>query len=67
MFAALGLLRRKVGPHILHRNVTSFKKTTQLKNMLNSEKIEFIMEAHSGISARIVEEAGTNSINFLSC
>lgn len=35
-----------------------FQKTTQLKNMLNSNELEFIMEAHNGLSARIVEEAG---------
>lgn len=35
-----------------------FQKTTQLKNMLNSKELEFIMEAHNGLSARIVEEAG---------
>lgn len=26
--------------------------------MLNSKELEFIMEAHNGLSARIVEEAG---------
>jgi len=34
------------------------RKTTQFKQMLNSEGLEFLMEAHSGLSARIVEEAG---------
>lgn len=38
------------------------KKTTQLKNMLNSNELEFIMEAHNGLSARIVEEAGFKGI-----
>jgi phosphoenolpyruvate phosphomutase len=37
-------------------------KTTQLKMMLNSEKMEFILEAHNGLSARIVEEAGFKGI-----
>jgi phosphoenolpyruvate phosphomutase len=37
-------------------------KTTQLKKMLNSDKTEFILEAHSGLSARIVEEAGFKGI-----
>jgi len=38
------------------------KKTTQLKNMLQSSKLEFIMEAHNGLSAKIVEETGFKGI-----
>jgi len=38
------------------------KKTTQFKTLLNSEQLEFIMEAHSGLSAKIVEEAGFKGI-----
>lgn len=38
------------------------RKTTQLKNMLKSNKMEFLMEAHNGMSARIVEEAGFKGI-----
>jgi phosphoenolpyruvate phosphomutase len=38
------------------------KKTTQLKEMLQSDRLEFIMEAHNGLSARIVEEAGFKGI-----
>lgn len=38
------------------------KKTTQLKQMLQSERLEFIMEAHNGLSAKIVEEAGFKGI-----
>ncbi|MCP5006778.1 MAG: phosphoenolpyruvate mutase, partial [Planctomycetes bacterium] len=38
------------------------KKTTQLKNLLKSPQLEFLMEAHSGISAKIVEEAGFKGI-----
>lgn len=34
------------------------KKTTQFKQMLQSDEIEFILEAHNGLSAKIVEEAG---------
>lgn len=37
-------------------------KTTQFKNMLNSGSLEFILEAHNGLSARIVEEAGFKGI-----
>ena len=38
------------------------KKTTKLKSMLSSGELEFIMEAHNGLSARIVEEAGFKGI-----
>jgi phosphoenolpyruvate phosphomutase len=38
------------------------KKTTQLRNMLQSNELEFLMEAHNGISAKIAEEAGFKGI-----
>jgi phosphoenolpyruvate phosphomutase len=38
------------------------RKTTQLKGLLQSPETEFILEAHSGLSARIVEEAGFRGI-----
>jgi phosphoenolpyruvate phosphomutase len=38
------------------------KKTAQLKQMLQSDHLEFIMEAHNGLSAKIVEEAGFKGI-----
>jgi phosphoenolpyruvate phosphomutase len=38
------------------------KKTTQFKQLLNSGRLEFLMEAHNGLSARIVEEAGFKGI-----
>lgn len=38
------------------------KKTSQLKALLNSGDTEFILEAHSGLSARIAEEAGFKGI-----
>jgi phosphoenolpyruvate phosphomutase len=37
-------------------------KTTQLKQILNSQHLEFLMEAHNGLSAKIVEEAGFKGI-----
>ncbi|MHC4454557.1 MAG: phosphoenolpyruvate mutase, partial [Planctomycetota bacterium] len=37
-------------------------KTTQLKQMILSPQLEFLMEAHSGMSAKIVEEAGFKGI-----
>jgi phosphoenolpyruvate phosphomutase len=38
------------------------KKTTQLKQMLLSGEVEFLMESHSGLSAKIAEEAGFKGI-----
>lgn len=38
------------------------KKTTQLKQMITSSELEFLMEAHNGMSAKIVEEAGFKGI-----
>lgn len=38
------------------------KKTTQFKQLLQSREPEFLMEAHNGLSARIVEEAGFKGI-----
>ncbi|MDZ4731268.1 MAG: phosphoenolpyruvate mutase [Xanthomonadales bacterium] len=38
------------------------KKSSQLRAMLQSGSTEFIMEAHNGLSARIVEEAGFKGI-----
>ncbi|MDF7791698.1 phosphoenolpyruvate mutase [Pantoea ananatis] len=37
-------------------------KTTQLRNLIHSNKLNFLMEAHNGLSARIVEEAGFEGI-----
>lgn len=38
------------------------KKTTVLKNMIKSKDLEFLMEAHNGLSAKIVEETGFKGI-----
>lgn len=38
------------------------KKTTQLKEMLLSKNLEFIMEAHNGLSARVVQETGFRGV-----
>ena len=42
------------------RNLTTHKpsKTQQLRELLKRRQVDFIMEAHSGLSAAIVEEAG---------
>jgi len=38
------------------------RKSSRLRALLESEQLEFLMEAHNGISARIVEEAGFHGI-----
>lgn len=38
------------------------KKTTQFRKLLASDELEFICEAHNGLSARIAEEAGFRGI-----
>jgi phosphoenolpyruvate phosphomutase len=37
-------------------------KTTQFRQLLQSNRLEFLMEAHNGLSATIVEEAGFKGI-----
>src|SRR6266498_5168995 len=37
-------------------------KTQQFKRLLQSKRLEFLMEAHNALSARIVEEAGFRGI-----
>lgn len=41
---------------------TAPTKTSQLRKMLTSNQLEFIMEAHNGLSAKIVEQAGFKGI-----
>jgi phosphoenolpyruvate phosphomutase len=38
------------------------RKTTQFKQLLQSGNVEFLLEAHSGLSAKIAEEAGFKAI-----
>lgn len=38
------------------------KKTTQLKTLVKSANLEFLMEAHNGLSAKIAEDAGFKGI-----
>ncbi len=45
-----------------HTPDAPLRKTTQLRRMLESDQLEFIMEAHNGLSAKIVEEAGFKGI-----
>jgi phosphoenolpyruvate phosphomutase len=47
--------------HHQPQNLTK-KKTTQLKELIQMKDLGFIMEAHSGLSAKIVEETGFSGI-----
>src|SRR5258706_7409403 len=38
------------------------KKTTQFRQLLKANRLEFLMEAHNGLSATIVEETGFKGI-----
>lgn len=38
------------------------KRSTAFKRLLQSDRLEFILEAHNGLSAKIVEEAGFKGI-----
>ena len=38
--------------------MTKEKKTSQFRSLLNSEILEFLLESHNGISAKIAEESG---------
>ncbi|MGR3179143.1 MAG: phosphoenolpyruvate mutase [Candidatus Anammoxibacter sp.] len=38
------------------------KKSAQLRHLIKNSKLDFLLEAHSGISAKIVEEAGFKGI-----
>ncbi len=40
----------------------NMKKTSNLKKILNSKSLDFFLEAHNGLSAKIVEEAGFKGI-----
>ncbi len=40
----------------------NIKRTTQFKALLHSAELEFLCEAHNGISARIAEEAGFRAL-----
>jgi len=47
--------------HIPEKTV-SYNKCAQLRKLIESPELEFILEAHNGISARIVEQAGIKGI-----
>jgi len=56
----------KTAAEFLHttplENLTQQSKASQFSAMISSQDLEFIMEAHDGLSARIVEEAGFKGI-----
>lgn len=50
------------GARALSSAAPAVKKTTQLKKLIQSDELSYIMEAHNGLSARIVQEAGFQGI-----
>lgn len=50
------------GPGIGLGDAAHRRKTTQLRELLTSPDLSFIMEAHNGLSAKVVEEAGFQGI-----
>ncbi|MCC5793876.1 MAG: phosphoenolpyruvate mutase [Chromatiales bacterium] len=40
----------------------ALRRTTRFRRLLESDELEFLLEAHNGLSARIVEEAGFRGI-----
>jgi len=45
-----------------HNRRASDKKTVQFRSLLHSSELEFLCEAHNGLSAKICEEAGFKGI-----
>jgi len=50
------------GLNLIDQEQIVMKKTTSFKQLLSSNGTEFLMEAHNGLSARIVEETGFKCI-----
>ena len=48
--------------HAVSAPIESLSKTAQFRRLLDPSALSFIMEAHNGLSARIVEEAGFQGI-----
>src|SRR6188768_2633250 len=57
-------LRDSISPKIISklRERSMNSKATMFRQMLQSNELEFILEAHNGLSAKIVEEAGFKGI-----
>lgn len=64
MLASILRTRSAAMPSLVTRamSTATVKKTTQLKNMIQGADLGFLMEAHNGLSAKIVEEAGFKGI-----
>src|SRR5260370_17200058 len=45
-----------------HQIPVGFSRALRLREMLQSNQLEFLMEAHNGLSPRIVKEAGFKAI-----
>jgi phosphoenolpyruvate phosphomutase len=54
-------LRQPAAMSAAHKNAMP-TRSAQLRQMLQSPQLEFLMEAHNGLSARIVREAGFGGI-----
>jgi phosphoenolpyruvate phosphomutase len=57
----LSLRQSKTAPESAGKNPT-LSRAAKLRQMLHSAELEFLMEAHNGLSARIVREAGFKGI-----
>lgn len=44
------------------KHTETVKKTTQLKRLIQSPELSFLMEAHNGLSAKVAEEAGFQGV-----
>lgn len=55
-------MNAQMDPRSAPHSGTAQSRSARLRQMLLSEQLEFIMEAHNGISARIVREAGFKGI-----
>ncbi|MEX2311866.1 MAG: phosphoenolpyruvate mutase, partial [Rhodospirillales bacterium] len=51
-----------IKPHLSTIDAPELSHATRLRQMLQSSELEFIMEAHNGLSAKIVAEAGFKGI-----
>ena len=65
MFSMSSTAFRRAGPRascVRSFSSAPIRRTTQLKQMFQSNELEYLMEAHNGLSAKIVEEVGFKGI-----
>merc|ERR1711935_1020977 len=63
--ASAGVARtaaRQSAPRAFSADAGKKKKTTKLREMFYKKELDFLMEAHNGLSAKIVQEAGFKGI-----